>query len=152
MTPEPSRGRAAARRRDARRYTRWPLRVNLALLGPAAAVAGLVAGWRSAVGAAVGVAVVLLIFAGGGWASAFAGRGTRGRLLAVTLAGLFARLLAAITVLWLLAVETSVAHGRSVAITTMLAVVATLATYIWTTERSRRSTTERPERAGGSPW
>lgn len=152
MTRDPSRGRTAARWRDARQYTQRPLRVGMVLVGPAVVLGWLLVGWRGAVGAALGLGLALLVFAGGGLTSAFAGRGTRGRLLAVTLAGLFARLLAAVTVLWLLAVKISVAHGPSVAVTAMVAVVATLATYIWAIERSRRSTTTRPERAGGARW
>ena len=136
----PTGGHVAARRRDARAYTRLPLRVNLALMPVAAAVAGLLVGWRGAVGAAVGVALVAGVFGGGGLTAAFAGRGTGGRLLAVTLAGLFIRLLVATTVLWLLA-ETGAADGRSVAITAMLAVVGTHAGYMWASERDRRTTT-----------
>lgn len=135
-----ARGARVARRRDARAYTRLPLRINLALLPVAMVGAGAVAGWRGAVGAAVGVGVVVLVFAGGGLAAAFAGRGTGGRLLAVTLAGLLLRLMVATTVLWLLA-ETGAADGHSVAVTAMLAVIGTHAGYVWAAERDRRTTT-----------
>lgn len=134
---DPARGRTLARSRDARAYTRLPLRVSLALAPAAAAGGGLLVGWRGAVGAAVGVALVLLVFGGGGLASAFAGRGTGGRLLAVTLVGLFTRLLAVAVILRLLA-RTSVAHGTSVAVAAMLAILATLTAYVWASERNRR--------------
>lgn len=140
MSPEgdPSRRRTAARGRDARAYTRLPVRVNGALAPVAAAAGGMVAGWPGVVGGAIGVGLVLLIFGGGGVASAFAGRGTGGRLLAVTLAGLFTRLLAVVVVLRLLA-RTGVAHGPSVAVAAMLAILGTLTAYLWASERNRRA-------------
>lgn len=140
MSPEgdSSRGRTAARGRDARAYTRLPLRVNCALAPVAAAGGGVVAGRPGVVGGVVGVGLVLLIFGGGGVASAFAGRGTGGRLLAVTLAGLFARLLAVVLILRLLA-RTGVAHEPSVAVAAMLAILGTLTAYLWASERNRKA-------------
>lgn len=142
----PSRGLWLARCREAARHARLPLRLSLALLPIVVVGAGLVTGWRGALGAALGVALIGLVFAGGGVTVAFAGRGSTGRLLAVTLAGLLARLLAAAGALWL-GFETGVTDGHAVAVAAALALVVTLGGYARDV-RGNREVASRSSRTG----